>query len=1723
VVASLVQLYLWRALLVKAGLIAETVLSEMAERVTQHIPSPTWLHEAAQACASFQGNENPDSAMLGWIKMFGAEGATGPLGRGLREVGNTKLVSTVFPVPEGRAALIARLVVLAGAPASQAQTALRKVLAALWQLEEKDVLASTLYAMAQPAYCNFLVTTLPTSSQLVAVHFTSVINELAVDKKVLEVDQRVQRVQEAYDSLLEKQRALEEVHPPAASASALIAAVAPAAAPQPPEQAVTRAELNAAVIAAVTTAMNQVQYQVKAHGTAERNYARQGARKEAGQRGGSGNAGRGGGQEGAPRTCYRCGQIGHLKVSCPVKDRDLQKYDGRISSIRLAAVAEGVGAAWSGASQLRAPAVVRARPSAEPREVNALIDTGAPLSAIDAAQARSLGCVVAPYKGPRLATLTGSPIQAVGQTSVHVQLDGFSGFFGPIAVVADLAWPLLLGIKEMAATGALQVDFSRSPPDVRVGPAAVESTARVATLAAQPVRSMEGVPELRVASRLASDVDCARLEQERAERPQAVRVPPEIAADVQSKLEPAIAFDSPAEVRYRAEYHFHFRDAYKQVRYGEQLLPDQVSELKHIVYKYRKCFALKEPGWKPPVMDMSQPGVSPQAFYLRPGVQVRSAPQRPYDSRGDTARLQEEAETYLRTGRGKPAGTTAWSIANSFVVNGDRVVHAFHDANAMLLSTAHTLESTDRQVRRLAAAFARFYNKWDAREGFSQWSLALGAGAAACICVGGHIIEPQVAQMGIHSTPGGYNRLMGEIFRPTADDFKRWPLLERVTSCTFMDDTAQAMPDFEELKQGTEFFLARCEQYGVTLTASKCGIGLPQVEHCGVNVQGRVISASSDYTKIMLDFGQPQTREQLVSFLGMVGWVQPFVSDVFEDVAVLRQLLKTAGRSNKASLQWTQAARDAFRRLREALAHPGVLYAFDDQRTLFMLTDASNLSGACIFMQLFEDERGEPILRIVDAVCHNFAPAELNYTTPEELAALRAGCQRRAHLVLGRAIVWLSDNTAVVELLRSARVSGKKRLRTTWADLAGTRLIAVHVAGKLNVLADALSRNPALQNLAPVDEEAAVQISAVQLETPGVVIAAFRPSFKTATELRREAASLALGRVRRAAPELLVQAAELQLADDSLKRAWEAAATGATWRGLLFEHIGDAANDERWLLAQVPRAPGEQAAAQRRMVFVVPKGLRGPVLEVMHAATAHGAIARFLKALQRTFWWPSLPGDAAAFLEACDACKRAERAMANGTVGDSERDDLIKPQRPGDVWELDEYEWTLPTGDKIIVNGAVDKYTGFTHLHFQSDKKAASAADCARQLHDAYGPFRAVHHDGGPAYYGEFERLVERLGASQSRGSPGNSNSQAMIENRFRQLNRLFANMLTHNPGLRIDPQDAVSAAAQALNSTWSRPLQGAPSSTPFERFFGRPPPFSLLLAATATPAGDERSAVAQFVVALANEATVTEGPPRPESAQARAVRRAAQVAASQRSAEAAHGPPIQVALGDLVFLVNPSPPMGKISNRVRSRLGPFRVVQLLPAPPAAPLKARIQLLGERAEELTVFLRDLQQCGPALTVDDPVLRALPPSGYFVAELDASEEAPVRAQLQAIVDQALSPEQRQLVQRERAVWQRRLIAEEEKVQMNLSDDEDDEDRVEDNISDSDVDSDSDDDSVSDDDNESNSDEMRDDSEENKSDPEPEPPEAAPASGRSKRQRRRPAKLEGFVGVPNFGGS
>jgi hypothetical protein len=1638
VVAILLHWWCVRKTVVAAKLIPAMVFSKLAQRGTASGLPAGWLEAAADALGTQPLDAQPDqldARMREWLAKIAQGGDESPLAFGLR-MADSGLVRRVLAVPAERQKAAARFVCLAGRPVSPAQEALIVVLAALWGEPPDQVQARAIYAFTQPEYIAQLAAELRTTADKVVTYFVAPLQVMAKGDRVAP-DVAKSTLRTAFAALQEHVHAISAVQVSAASAVVAAVQAGPVVTPAASPAATTTVDMAAIapiVVAAVTTAMQE---QFRAQAASGRR--RGGGEDRRGGRGGGGG-GRGGRGAGAAGRvgggyvdvrCHKCHNMGHYARDCALNTTDSSSY--MVGSLRNRDAVEGE---WQMPRELVLAARVRARVSSEPRELRVFVDTGSPVSAIDERVARQLGCAVSAYRGPPLVTLTGSAVVPVGQTRLQVRLDEFDGALGPVAVVRQLAWPVLLGLQEVAATGGLWVDYCSTPARVRLGSPALaaaaepqrapQPTVRVAGVQARALSAeLEGVPELLTVSQLAHDVDVARQATEASERPHSVQIPAELSAARQAALRPAIDYHSEAETRYRQAYHERNKHAYKLVQYGEQLTAQQRAQLEALVHAHSTVFAEKEAGWKPPVIDCTQPGASPLPLYLRPGATPRSVAQPVQQSPTAEDALAAEARAYLETGRGVPAVRT-FATAQSFVTTGGRVVHSYVDANEILMPTAHTLPSTDRQTRRLATKDAAFYNSFDLREGFSMLPLAEGSGVAACIRIGGIVIEPQVATMGIHSVPGEFNHLMQGIFRPAEADFKRWPALRGVVAETFIDDTGQACGNWDEVLAGAHFFLDRCARYGITLTAGKVKLGFGSLVYCGHRIVGRQIQPLSDYTQVILEMRRPETRLELTKMLGMVGWIQPFVHWIYNDLATLRQLLKDAAKSAGARLRWTAKAHEAFRRVREAIASPEALYEFDPTRTLFMLTDASNLAGACLFMQLYDDEQGRPVLRLVAAVAHTFTAAELNYTTPEqELAALRDGVQRYPHLVLGRTVVWLTDNTAVAELLRSARLSRKKRLRTTFADLVGMRIISVHVAGDLNVLADALSRNAPLRDLPAVDEEAALEVEVVDLKSAAVRVAAFRPGLKSLGDLRREAVAHAVARVRRLVPEVVALAAELQVADESLAPALEAAATGASWRGMLFEQVTDGAL--RLLFAHAPASPLDRYVSQRRLVLVVPRGLRGPVLEVMHNATAHGARARFASALASAFWWPTLAADATAFVEACDACRRARAFTINGTVGDSERDELLKPVRPGDVWELDTYEWTMADNTKLIIIGAVCKWSGFVALQRLSDKRAASAARMARHLHDTYGPMRAMHHDGGSEFKGEFEALCKRLGVLQTCGTPSNSNSQARVERAFRSVNQFVTSAITHNAAARIDLDDLVSALSAALNSTWSRPSSAAPPSTAFSRFFGRPAPFSLALAQTAAPTGDAQSDTTQLIIALANELTQAEGKPQAQSPEEREAMRAAQVRHSAAAAQAAHGAPARPQVNDLVFLRNEEVPMGKIANRVRSRLGPFRVVELLPAPPAQPLKARLSLVGDTSAEVTVFLRDVQLCGPALQIDDPVLRTLPPSGFFVSELVQDEAPAVRAQLQAIVDQALPLHQRQQLQEQRAAQQRHLEA------------------------------------------------------------------------------------------------
>ena len=113
---------------------------------------------------------------------------------------------------------------------------------------------------------------------------------------------------------------------------------------------------------------------------------------------------------------------------------------------------------------------------------------------------------------------------------------------------------------------------------------------------------------------------------------------------------------------------------------------------------------------------------------------------------------------------------------------------------------------------------------------------------------------------------------------------------------------------------------------------------------------GHVLDASGlrpdpEKVEAILKALQPQNREQLESFLGMVQYYGRLVPELITLSGPLNEL-----RRKEVVFKWTPKQQVAFENLKSELAGRRVLTHFDDKRDLFLATDASEYGvGAVLF------------------------------------------------------------------------------------------------------------------------------------------------------------------------------------------------------------------------------------------------------------------------------------------------------------------------------------------------------------------------------------------------------------------------------------------------------------------------------------------------------------------------------------------------------------------------------------------------------------------------------------------------------------------------------------------------------------------------------------------------------------------------------------------------------
>jgi hypothetical protein len=156
------------------------------------------------------------------------------------------------------------------------------------------------------------------------------------------------------------------------------------------------------------------------------------------------------------------------------------------------------------------------------------------------------------------------------------------------------------------------------------------------------------------------------------------------------------------------------------------------------------------------------------------------------------------------------------------------------------------------------------------------------------------------------------------------------------------------------------------EQHKLFLNPKKCHFASCQVEYLGNSIGRYDVRPRSDRTEALCNWPRPENVSELLSFLGLIGFLRRYIRD-FAQIAVSLNVLLKKG----ASWEWGEAEEYAFNKLKSCWTDVSVLAIPRRDGKLVLRTDSTRYVMGCVLYQ--EDEDG--FLQPIEFKSKSFAPA----------------------------------------------------------------------------------------------------------------------------------------------------------------------------------------------------------------------------------------------------------------------------------------------------------------------------------------------------------------------------------------------------------------------------------------------------------------------------------------------------------------------------------------------------------------------------------------------------------------------------------------------------------------------------------------------------------------------------------------------------------------------------
>ena len=400
--------------------------------------------------------------------------------------------------------------------------------------------------------------------------------------------------------------------------------------------------------------------------------------------------------------------------------------------------------------------------------------------------------------------------------------------------------------------------------------------------------------------------------------------------------------------------------------------------------------------------------------------------------------VKEETKKMLEMGIVEPSSSPYLSPV-VLVKKSDQTVRFcidFRNLNKITVYDAEPIPNPEEIFSKLATS--NYFTKIDLSKGYWQIRLTEDSKEKTAFSTPYGLFQFRKLPFGLVTAPANFSRMMRLLLKGLKD------------IDNFIDDILEHTETWDDHIRMLRVLLQRLRDCCLTARPSKCEIGFSSIEFLGHCVGNGKLMMSEEKVKAIVEAPRPETKKQVKSFLGMIGFYRKFVPNFAEIALPLTELTKK-GSPNR--VPWEDVHQRSFESLKSYMVSSPILRLPELQKVFILRTDASNTGIGAVLLQ-----ESNGVVFPVAYASKKLLPRETRYSVIErECLALVWGIRKFQMYLYGKEFQVETDHYPLI-YMQSAKLTNSRVMR--WVlSLQPYKFQLKAIKGVHNIGADYLSRN----------------------------------------------------------------------------------------------------------------------------------------------------------------------------------------------------------------------------------------------------------------------------------------------------------------------------------------------------------------------------------------------------------------------------------------------------------------------------------------------------------------------------------------------------------------------------------------------------------------------------------------------------------------------------------------